>query len=45
MENSKCDEYKKEKATQSSRITYLEYEINKKYALYIFIEDFKIEKQ
>ena len=35
MENCKCDEYKEELATQSSRITCLEYEI----------EDLKIEKQ
>ena len=36
MENCcKCEEYKEEQATQSSRITCLEYEI----------EDLKIEKQ
>jgi hypothetical protein len=36
MENCKCAEYKEELATLSSKIIYLEYEINKN-MLHIFL--------
>ena len=39
MENCKCDEYEEEQATQSSRITCLEYEINKNMqSIFLLIE-------